>query len=461
MGSENADIATAKAGDERMRMHAAAVRMAVIGVVTSIFTIGAGNVATVAAAAEIPTFTNEVAPILYENCIVCHRAGENAPMSLVTYEETRPWSRSIKSKVLAGEMPPWHADPAVGLFSNRRGLSDVERDTLVRWVDAGAPQGDLAVLPPVPKFSDGWQIGTPDVVVEMQEAFAVPAEGEVAYQYFSAPTNLTEDKWVEAIEVRAGTPAAVHHVLVYARVPGATRRPPGFKVIPVGERAKAVARAREARARARGRAVRPLSVGPGTLIGTLAPGTDPLVLEPGTAFHLAKDTQLVFQIHYTTTGETTTDRSRVGLMLADTRPEHEVRVGQFLNPYLEIPAGEADQRVDALVEFTQDTAIHALFPHTHVRGKRWEYEVVFPDGRREPVLSVPRYDFNWQTYYQFDEPLLVPKGSRLAATAWYDNSLANKSNPDPTALVRWGDQTWEEMHYTGVTYRVISHEAEE
>ena len=148
-------------------------------------------------------------------------------------------------------------------------------------------------------------------------------------------------------------------------------------------------------------------------------------------------------------------------MLADGPPEHEVRVGQFLNPYLEIPAGEADQRVDALVEFTQDTAIHALFPHTHVRGKRWEYEVVFPDGRREPVLSVPRYDFNWQTYYQFDEPFLVPKGSRLAATAWYDNSLANKSNPDPTALVRWGDQTWEEMHYTGITYRVISHEAEE
>ena len=442
-------------------MYAATVRAAVIGVVTIVFAIGAGNVAIVGAAAEAPTFTNEVAPILYEHCVVCHRAGENAPMSLVTYEETRPWSRSIKSKVLAGAMPPWHADPAVGRFSNTRGLSDVERDTLVRWVDAGAPQGDLAILPPAPQFSDGWQIGTPDVVVEMPEAFEVPAEGEVAYQYFSAPTGFTENKWVRAIEVRAGAPAAVHHVLVYARVPGATRRPPGFKVIPVGERAEAVARAREARARARGRAVRPASVGPGTLIGTLAPGTNPLVLEPGTAFRLAKDTQIVFQIHYTATGEPTTDRSRVGLILADAPPEHEVRVGQFLNPYFEIPAGVADQRVDALIEFQQDTAILALLPHTHVRGKRWKYEMVYPDGRREPVLSVPAYDFNWQTYYQFEEPLIAPKGAQLAATAWYDNSAANKSNPDPTSPVRWGEQTWEEMHYTGITYRVLSESNEQ
>ena len=190
MGSENADIVTDRGSDGRMWMYAATVRAAVIDVVTTIFIIGAGNVATVGAAAEVPTFTNEVAPILYENCVVCHREGENAPMSLVTYEEARPWSRSIKSKVLAGEMPPWHAEPAVGRFSNERGLSDVERDTLVRWVNAGAPQGDPSSLPPAPQFAEGWQIGTPDVVVEMPKAFVVPAEGEVPYQYFIAPTNL-------------------------------------------------------------------------------------------------------------------------------------------------------------------------------------------------------------------------------------------------------------------------------
>jgi hypothetical protein len=174
-----------------------------------------------------------------------------------------------------------------------------------------------------------------------------------------------------------------------------------------------------------------------------------------------KDTQVVFQIHYTATGEAVTDRSSIGMVFADAPPEHELRFGQILNPFFEIPAGEGNHRVDALVEFTEDTEVYALFPHTHLRGKRWEYELVYPDGRREAVLSVPAYDFNWQIYYQFEEPLMVPKGARLEAAAWYDNSEANKSNPDPTVDVRWGEQTWEEMHYTGITYRVLSESNEQ
>ncbi|MBQ00491.1 MAG: thiol-disulfide isomerase [Acidobacteria bacterium] len=430
----------------------------IAGVAAFVATAGVSGPGAAAAGAEAdaPTFTENVASILYENCVACHRTGEVAPMSLITYQETRPWGRSIKNKVMSGEMPPWHADPAVGRFLNERRLTDAERDTVVQWVDAGAPEGDRAKLPPAPTFADGWQIGTPDLIVEMPEAFEVPAEGEVAYQYFSAPTNFTEDKWVQAVEVRAGAPSAVHHILAYARAPGTERRPPAFNLIPVGERAGAAVRAREARARERGRPARPEGRGPGTLIGTMAPGTNPIVFEPNSAMRVPKGTQVVFQVHYTATGEPMSDRSSIGMVFSDEPPEQEVRFGQFLNPYFEIPAGEANHRVDALVEFTEDTEIYALFPHTHLRGKRWEYELVHPDGRREPVLSVPGYDFNWQIYYQFEEPLTAPKGTRLEASAWYDNSAANKANPDPASPVRWGEQTWEEMHYTGISYSVKS-----
>ena len=178
----------------------------------------------VAAEADTPTFTEDVAPILYANCVTCHRAGEVAPMSLVTYQETRPWGRSIKNKVVSGEMPPWHADPSVGRFQNERRLTDAERDTIAAWVDGGAPEGDRAKLPAAPTFATGWQIGTPDVIIQMPESFDVPADGEIRYQHFVAPTNFTEDKWVEAVELRAGTPAAVHHILAYARAPGANDR---------------------------------------------------------------------------------------------------------------------------------------------------------------------------------------------------------------------------------------------
>tara|TARA_A100001037_G_C14953927_1_gene546321 strand:+ start:150 stop:707 length:558 start_codon:yes stop_codon:yes gene_type:complete len=179
-----------------------------------------------------------------------------------------------------------------------------------------------------------------------------------------------------------------------------------------------------------------------------------MVLDADAAFLVPKDTTIVFQIHYTANGETTTDRSRVGMVFANGPPEKEIRVSAFLNAFFEIPAGEANKRVDGIIEFTEDAEIHAIFPHTHVRGKRWLYELVHPDGQRETVLSVPEYDFNWQTYYQFSEPLSVAKGTRLEAAAWYDNSESNRSNPDPTIDVRWGEQTWEEMHYTGITYSV-------
>jgi hypothetical protein len=425
----------------------------VIGIVTvMISSIGVAGLSAAGAngAETVPTFTKDVAPILYEACVTCHRPGEVAPMSLISYRETRPWGRSIKNKVLSGEMPPWHADPTVGRFSNERRLTEAERDIIARWVDGGAPEGDADQLPPAPVFADGWQIGTPDVVIEMPTAFDVPAEGEVDYQYFSTPTQFTEDKWVQAIEVRPGARSVVHHILAFVQDPSGARPSSAYRQIPIGAAAEAAA----ARARERGRE----GAGPGgprrTLIGTMAPGTNPQVFEPDTAMRIPKGSELVFQLHYTAVGEAASDRSRVGLIFADAPPAREMRSGAFLNAYFEIPAGATDERVDTLIEFTQDVEVTALFPHSHLLGTRWEYRLTYPDGRTETVLSVPKYDFNWQAYYQFEEPLTVPKGARIEASAWYDNSAANKSNPDPTIAVGWGEQTWDEMQYSGITYSV-------
>ena len=435
-------------------MHLVKGSCLIVGAAPLLLTAGLGGAVAGEAEAETPTFAADVAPILYENCVTCHRVGEMAPMSLVTYAETRPWSRSIKNKVLSGEMPPWHADPSVGEFRNERRLTDAERDTIVQWVDGGAPSGDLATLPAPPTFVAGWQVGTPDAVFEMAEAFDVPAEGEVEYQNFVVPTNFTEDKWVRAIEVRAGVPAVVHHILVFARSPGAAQPQP-FRFVPLTEPAVAAENARAERAKARGEALRPLAGAPGPLVGLMAPGTNPMVLEPGSAMRVEKGTQLILSIHYTPSGEAASDQSRLGMIFADAPPAKEVRAGQIMNPYFEIPAGEANLQVDTQIEFTEDVEIDGLVPHTHLRGKRWEYHLIYPDGRRQHVLSVPSYDFNWQTLYEFVEPLSAPKGTRLEASAWYDNSAANKANPDPTVAVRWGEQTREEMQYTAITYRVV------
>ena len=417
----------------------------VAGAIGVALVIGFG-VATASAEEATPTFSEHVAPILYDNCVTCHRVGEAAPMSLITYAETRPWSRSIKNKVATGEMPPWHANPAVGSFANARGLTEAEKDTIISWVDGGAPEGDSAKLPAAPQFADGWQLGTPDEVIQMPEPFEVPAEGTIDYQYIPMASGFTEDKWVRAVELRAGVRPAVHHIILYLvdeqDAPGKA-----FKDIPVGPAAEAAAK-RAAERGERG------SGGPGRIIASLAPGMNPVVFEPGTAMRIPKGAQLLFSMHYTAFGETVMDQSKLGIFFADGPPEREVRADQFLNMTFEIPPGAANERVDSMIEFTEDAEIHALLPHTHLRGKAWEYEITYPDGRTEPLLSVPNYDFNWQTYYMFQEPLRVPKGTRIAASAWFDNSAANKANPDATAAVRFGEQTWEEMQYTGITYTV-------
>ena len=404
-----------------------------------------GTIGTVpAAAAGAPTFSKDVAPILYKNCAGCHRPGEIAPMSLLTFEQARPWAKSIREKVLTGQMPPWHASQAHGTFSNDRRLTDTDKNTLIAWVDAGAPQGNPKDLPPAPQFSEGWQIGKPDLVLSMEKPYDVAASGTIAYQFFTIPTHFTEDKWVQAIELRPGTRSVVHHILAFVHEPGKPAETPAFSVVlPRMPRLPA----RDGSAVQQGQAG-----GPGTLIATEAPGTNPIIFEPGSALKIPAGSSIMFQMHYTANGKAATDQSSIGFIFAKGTPQREIHTANFYNPLLKVPAGAADQAVDCAIEFTEDTHITALFPHTHLRGKSWEYRLIYPNGDSQVVLSVPKYDFNWQTYYVFTTPLLAPKGSRLEATAHYDNSINNKWNPDPKIDVRWGEQTWQEMQYSGITY---------
>lgn len=390
------------------------------------------------AAPSTPTFTKDVAPVLYKNCVSCHRPGDVAPMSLLTYEDAKPWAASIREKVSTGAMPPWHATQSHETFLNDRRLTDAEKKTLVAWASNGAPKGDLKDLPPVPKLAEGWQIGKPDLVLSMKEDYQVPATGTIVYQNFTIPTNFTEDKWVQAIEVRPGTRSVVHHILVFCKEPEGATHPIAYK--------STVPKMPE-------RGSRGNSSGP-TLIASTAPGTNALTFPEHTALLIRAGSTVIFQIHYTANGTASKDRSSLGIVFAKQQPDLEMHNGAFTNVLLKLPAGSSNEEVDSAIEFTEDSHIFALLPHTHLRGKSWEYKMTYPDGRSEIVLSVPHYDFNWQTQYVFTKPLAAPKGSRLEAVAHYDNSTANKSNPDPTVTVKWGPQTWEEMQYTGITYTI-------
>ena len=406
-----------------------------------------GEQASPTVADTAPTFSRDVAPIVFKNCVSCHRPGESAPMSLMTYADARPWARAMTRRVTEGSMPPWHADAETGTFENERRLTVEEKAVIARWADSGAPEGDPKDLPAAPTFANGWSIGTPDAVFTMTEDYTVPAKGTIEYEYFTIPTNFTEAKWLQAIEVRPGNRALVHHVLVYYQAP-----PDGSTAAVAGVLEFNTQDSRTPPPTTGGIATRPRQRGIGQrrLIATYAPGTAPQAFRPGTAMRLPPGGVIELQMHYTANGTAGTDRSTVGMIFAKEPPATEIRATQFLNGQFTIPPGAADHRVDTDIGFREEVTLWGVFPHTHVRGKRWHYTLVLPDGTKKPLLSVPNYDFNWQTYYMFKEPLQLPKGARILSSAWYDNSAANRSNPDPTAAVKWGDQTWEEMQYTGL-----------
>jgi hypothetical protein len=412
---------------------------------------------------NIPTFARDVAPIMFAKCASCHRPGEVAPMPLLSYSDARPWAGAIRQKVSTRAMPPWHADPAHGVFRNDLRLTDREIDTIVSWVDGGAREGDPSALPPLPKFAEGWQIGTPDVVFEMAQEFEVPASGEVPYQYFDVPTNFTEDRWMQAGEVRASDRAHVHHIIVYVREPGRTVRPNVVSVRSIGDTAAASATAPAPRSQTGAApAGRPTVQGgrpPGggdAMLVNWAVGEDAPIYVPGTAKRIPAGSTLVFQVHYTTNGQPGRDRSRLGLVFAKAPPEREIRTGLIANAGFAIPPGAADHAVEAEATFSEDVKVWSMHPHMHLRGKDMTYTATYPDGRREILLRVPKYDFGWQTDYWLAQPLTLPKGSTIHVSAHFDNSAANRANPDPKAIVRWGDQTWEEMMIGFFTYTVES-----
>ena len=409
-------------------------------------------------AKDVPTFTKDVAPILYQNCVSCHRPGEIGPMSLLTYKEARPWAKSIRDEVADGTMPPWHADPKHGKFANDRSLSAEQKDILARWANGGAPEGDPKDLPAVPALTDGWQLGEPDAVFQLPVEYKVPADGFVEYEYFEIPSHFTEDKWMQALEVRPGNRAVVHHVIISVRPPKPERRPGGFRLapgmdLPPGQTGGGPEPA-DAPKRARGVSLFPPPQRGGAGIGGFAPGTTTLKFEPGSAMLIRAGSTFIVQMHYTTNGTPQNDRTKFGLILAKEAPKVEMRMATLVNGKLHIPAGDPDYSIAAEMTTVNDVTLRSLLPHTHLRGKSWEYTATYPDGRSEVILSVPKYDFNWQTNYVFAQPIKLPKGTKIRAVAHYDNSPANKANPDPKADVKWGDQTWEEMMFTSLVFSI-------
>ncbi len=401
------------------------------------------------------TFNKDVAPIVFGNCAVCHRPGEVAPMSLLSYKEVRPWAKSIRETVVKKQMPPWYADPNHGEFANDRRLSQQQIDTIVAWVDGGAKEGDAKDLPAAPKFDDtGWHIGKPDVVLSMSEEFSVPNDGEIPYKYYAVPTNFTEDKYVQFAEIKRGAPSVVHHVIVSVREPGQGALPAAGE-IRLGAQAQRVNPEgaqdpqRQQQQQQQNRGTNP----DGMLVGW-APGMSPLGLRPGHAKLIKKGSVLIFQMHYTTNGVAAKDRTSIGLTFAKGPVEKRYIITGPSSRNLAIPAGDSNYESRSSFTFKEDSHIWGFMPHMHVRGKDFKYTLVLPDGTQKVLLNVPKYDFNWQLNYWLKAPVAAPKGSRIDCVAHHDNSTNNKYNPDPTRTIYWGDQTWEEMMIGWFDYTV-------
>jgi peroxiredoxin len=364
--------------------------------------------------ADAVTWSNQIVRVFQKQCVQCHREGEIAPFALTDYNEAVGWAETIRESVQEQRMPPWHADPKHGHFKNERRLSSEEIALIEKWVAAGTPEGNPADLPKPLTFTEGWQLdGPPDVVLSMTEAFSVPAEGTVDYKYFTVDTGFTEDKWIRAAEIQPGARNVVHHVLVLIR-PQAGAAP---------------------------------GAGGGEFLAGYVPGMRVRPYPGGMAKLIPKGSKLVFQMHYTPNGTPEKDISRIGFQFADPKDiSHVVVTSRALQQKIAIPPGDSDYMLEAFSKSHEsDLLLLGMMPHMHVRGKSFSYEAHYPDGKKEMLLNVPHYDFNWQTGYALAEAMTMPAGTRIRCEAHYDNSKDNPANPDPTQTVRWGDQTWNEM----------------
>lgn len=363
---------------------------------------------------EPVTYHNRISRIIQNNCQACHRVGGLGPMPLETYEQVFQRRAVIDFMVKSKRMPPWQADPHVGEWANDRSLSDEDRGDLLRWIAAGAPQGNPADAPLPVRFFPGWNIGKPDYVLPIPEPVRVPAHGVVDYVVVYAQVKLDSDRWISAVEIRPSQPKVVHHVLAFIEAPG---RPPATS------------------------AANPPFAG---ILAATGTGSVGVVFPEGMGKKLPKNAWIKFEIHYQPNGTEVTDRTEIGFRFSK-EPVKEVRNHAAYSMDFAIPPHASRFSVKGYYTFTEPGRIISFLPHMHLRGAAFRYELKTPDGKAIQLLNIPRYDFNWQTLYTLKTPLPVPAGSQLVATGWFDNSRANPWNPDPNARVQWGPQTTDEM----------------
>lgn len=361
------------------------------------------------------TYYNQVSRILQQNCETCHRAGESAPFSLDTYKQAKSHGGMIRKVTQSKLMPPWLANPKVGEWANERSLSASDIDALSEWFTSGMPEGDPKEAPVPIVWTKGWNIGKPDVVYTISKPIAVPATGVMPYQYEIVQTSFSDDKWIQAAEIRVTHPEIVHHVVVY-------------------EKSKITG---------------------GNFDGFLAgkvPGESWRVYPKGMAKKLSKNAELIFEIHYTPNGTALNDQPQLGFIFANSPPTHEISSMAIGDSNFTIPAYDANYPVSAEEVLTKKIKIFSFLPHMHLRGKAFQYQATYPDGRKELLLDIPKYDFNWQLLYEAKNPIELPAGAKITATGWFDNSEKNPANPDPSKSVKFGLQTFEEMMIGYVDY---------
>jgi mono/diheme cytochrome c family protein len=358
------------------------------------------------------TFNKDVLPLLQKQCQECHRPGEVAPMSFITYKETRPWAKAIKAAVLTRKMPPWFADPGYGHFANERRLSQAEIDKIAAWVDNGSPEGDAKDKPAPVSFASGWSIGKPDIVVEFPHPVSLPASGLVDQTNLLVKVNFPHDIWVKAAEVRPGNPKVVHHMKAWIRPPGS----PWMKDAPEGE-IYLPTRGQFSEATT---TLATSTEGPRPVLDILAkynPGVNAQEFTlGGAAKFIAAGSDIVFELHYVTTGKPETDRSRVGMVLASAPPEKRyLTITGVNNNTFVIPAHAGHYEVKAQATVQAETWLAWVQPHMHLRAKDYELRALYPSGESEILLKGP-FDFNWQLGYEFAKPVMLPKGTRLETT---------------------------------------------
>jgi hypothetical protein len=380
-----------------------------------------------------PTFYKDVLPILQQHCQTCHRAGEIAPMPLVTYAQVRKYAADMKRMTSSRMMPPWFAEPRFGHFSNDPSLMPAQIETIADWSDAAAPAGNPKDAPPKRHWAQGWNIPKPDVVVDMPKAVTLPAHGDVEYTYEIVPTGFTEDKWVQASEIRPSSREHVHHAVVYIRPPNSK----WLRNAPLGQPFSASDMTTD-------EDVRQALFTDSDMLLVYAPGSSPDQWPDGMAKCIPSGSDLVFQMHYTTNGHAASDKTAIGIVFAKQTPKQRVLTLQLTNHSFVIPPEADNFRVEVFGTLPNDATLLSFFPHMHLRGKRFEYDIVRPDGSTETLLRV-NYHFHWQMSYRLAEPRFLRAGTKLQAVAWFDNSKGNPHNPDPTQAVRWGGQTYEEM----------------